>query len=143
MPTKRKSLFTLGVVAVALALIAAAVVVGIRLLLDSRRTDLERAIAMAPADSDQLSWTDWTGVRAELNIDPGTTPDADDLAELLDRGFEADLTQTTALGDSAEVLQEIYGFSPATIDWELFSQSEDGAAVMVHLPESTDFDALA
>jgi hypothetical protein len=61
----------------------------------------------------------------------------------MDRGFEADLTQTTALGDSAEVLQQTYGFSPATVDWELFSQSEDGAAVMVHLPESTDFDELA
>ena len=39
-------------------------------------------------------------------------------------------------------MQDVYGFSPATVDWELFSQSEEGAVVMVHLPESADFDAI-
>jgi hypothetical protein len=143
MPTRRKRLLTWGVVTVALALVATAVVVGIRWWRESQRTDLQRAIAMAPRDSQQLSWTDWSGVREELGLADDSTPGADDVAELMDRGFEADLTQTTALGDSAEVLQETYGFSPATVDWELFSQSEDGAVVMMHLPESTDFDELA
>ncbi len=39
-------------------------------------------------------------------------------------------------------MQDVYGFSPATVDWELFSQSEEGAVVMVHLPESADFDTI-
>jgi hypothetical protein len=135
MPTRRKSLFTWGAVALALAVVAVAVVVGIRWWRDAHRTDLERAIAMAPHDAEQLSWTDWSGVRKELKTD--------DLDELLERGFEADLTQTTALGDSAKVLQDSFGFSPATVDWELFSQSEKGAVVMLHLPDSADFDAIA
>lgn len=135
MPTTRKRLFTWGAIAVALAVVAVAVVVGIRWWRDAHRSDLERAIAMAPHDAEQLSWTDWSGVRKEL--------DTDDLTELLDRGFEADLTQSTALGDSAAVLEETFGFSPATVDWELFSQSEEGAVVMLHLPDSADFDAVA
>jgi hypothetical protein len=44
---------------------------------------------------------------------------------------------------SAEVLHEEYGFSPATLEWELLAQSPDGAAVVMRLPEGTDFDALA
>jgi hypothetical protein len=135
MPTRRKSLFTWGAVAVVLVVVAVAVVVGIRWWRDAHRSDLERAIAMAPHDAEQLSWTDWSGVREELKTD--------DLDELLERGFEADLTQSTALADSAVVLQDTFGFSPATVDWELFSQSESGAVVMLHLPDSADFDAIA
>jgi hypothetical protein len=41
------------------------------------------------------------------------------------------------------VLHEEYGFSPATLEWELLAQSPDGAAVVMRLPEDTDFDALA
>jgi len=143
MPTQRKRLFTWGAATVAVVLVAAAAVVGVRWWREAERTDLERAVAMAPGDAEQLSWTDWSGVRDELELDLGSDPNADDMARLMDRGFEADLTQTTALGDSAEVLQETFGFSPATVDWELFSQSEAGAVVMVRLPDSTDFDALA
>jgi hypothetical protein len=143
MPTRRKRLFTWGAIAVALVVVAAAVVVGIRWWRESQRTVLDRAVAMAPGESQQLSWTDWSGVRDELDLDVGSSPDTDDVAQLLERGFEADLTQGTALGDSAEVLLATYGFSPATIDWELFSQSEEGAVVMVRMPEDTDFDDLA
>ena len=135
MPTRRKSLFRWGAVAVVLAVVAAAVVLGNRWWRDASRTDLERAVAMAPRDAEQLSWTDWSGVREELGTD--------DVDELLERGFEADLTQSTALGDSAAVLEDTFGFSPATVDWELFSQSEKGAVVMLHLPDSADFDAIA
>ena len=30
------------------------------------RTDLQRAVAVAPHEAERLSWTDWAGVRAEL-----------------------------------------------------------------------------
>ena len=142
MPMTRKSLLTWGAVVVALVVVAAGVVVGIRWWRDAHRTDLERAVAMAPHDGQQLSWTDWSGIRDELDLDLGSDPGEPDVTELLDRGFDEDLTQTTALGDSATVMQGVYGFSPATVDWELFSQSEKGAVVMVHLPESADFDTI-
>lgn len=142
MPRSRGRLVKWGAVVVALAITAAAVVVGIRIWRDSNTTDLERALSMAPHDGEQLSWTDWAGVRSELDLDLGDDPSDEDVAELLSRGFEADLTQSTALGDSAEEIQDVFGFSPATIDWELFSQSAQGAVVMVHLAESTDLDTI-
>lgn len=142
MPRSRGRLVKWGAVVVALAIAATAVVVGIRSWRDSNRTDLERALSMAPRDGEQLSWTDWAGVRSELDLDLGDDPTDEDVAELLGLGFEADLIQSTALGDSAEEIQDIFGFSPATIDWELFSQSAKGAVVMVHLTESTDLGAI-
>ncbi|MET0523776.1 MAG: hypothetical protein ABWZ91_03180 [Nocardioides sp.] len=142
MPTTRKRLLAWGAVVVALVVVAVGAYAGITWWRDAHRTDLERAVAMAPHDGQQLSWTDWSGVRDELDLDPGSDPGGTDIADLLEQGFEADLTQTTALGDSAGVMQDVYGFSPATVDWELFSQSEEGAVVMVHLPESADFDAI-
>jgi hypothetical protein len=142
MPTPRKSLLTWGAVVVALVVVAAGVFFGIKWWRDAHRTDLERAVAMAPHDGQQMSWTDWSGVRDALDLDLGSDPGETDIADLLEQGFEADLIQTTALGDSAVEMQEVYGFSPATVDWELFSQSEQGAVVMVHLPESADFGVI-
>jgi len=131
-----------GAIVVVLAIVAVAALVGIRWWRDAHRTDLEEALAMAPRDAEQLSWTDWSGVRDELDLDLGEDPSGDEIVEMLDLGFEADLTQTTALGDSAVDMQAVYGFSPATVDWELFSQSKKGAVVMLHLPDSADFDAI-
>jgi hypothetical protein len=142
MSTTRSRLLVWGAAVLVLAIVAVAVVVVVRWWRDEQRTDLERAVSMAPHDGVQLSWTDWAGVRDELDLDIGEDPSGDDITELLDRGFEADLTQTTALGHSAVQMQAVYGFSPATVDWELFSQSEQGAVVMVHLSEETDFDAV-
>jgi hypothetical protein len=142
MPMSRSRLLVWGAIGLALALVAVAVVVGVRWWREAQRSDLERAVAMAPSDSEQLSWTDWSGVREELDVDLGANPSGDDVTELLDRGFEADLTQTTALGASAVTMQAAYGFSPATVDWELFSQSEKGAVVMVQLPESANIGAI-
>lgn len=102
---------------------------------DSSANDLDHATTLAPYDAERLSWTDWADVRAEVG--------ADDLQDLLDRGFDADLTSASALVGSAPLLQEHFGFSPATAEWELFSQSESGAVVIVQLPEDTDFDVLA
>ena len=132
-----------GAAVVVVMLLAAAVFAGVRWWLDSQRTELERAMAMAPDDAQRLSWTDWAGVRDELDLDLGDDPSSSDVLDLVDRGFEADLTSTSALADSADAMQEELGFSPATVDWELFTQSEAGAAITLGLPESTDFDELA
>ena len=121
--------------AVVLVLIAAATLVGLRWWQGSQRSDLERAAGFAPYDAQRLSWTDWADIRAEV--------DADDLDELLSGGFDADLTAASALVGSAPVLEEHFGFSPATAEWEMFSQAEDGAVVIVRLPDDTDFDVIA
>lgn len=101
-------------------------------------SQLERSVAMAPADAVRFSWTDWAGVREELDLDPPTNPSTADVEELLDAAFEADLSATTALGESAVTSQASLGFSPATLSWELFSQGEEGALVTMGLDEESD-----
>jgi len=121
--------------AVALVLVAVGAFVGVRSWQDTHTTDLQQAVAFAPADAQRLSWTDWAGVRAEVGTD--------DLQGLLDAGFDADLTSASALVSSAPLLQARFGFSPANAEWELFSQSESGAVVIVRTPDDADFDEIA
>ncbi len=64
------------------------------------------------------------------------------MRKFLDRGFERDLTSTSALVQSAPALQEHFGFSPATLEWELFSQSEQGAVVIMRVPDATDVGTI-
>lgn len=123
------------VVVVVLVLVAVAVVVGVRTLRGGPDTALARAFALAPDDALRYSWTDWAGVREELGLDLDAGSGTGDVQELLDLGFDADLTATTALRESALAMQERLGFSPATISWELFSQSATAAVVTVGLPE--------
>lgn len=131
----------LTVVAASL-LVLAVVVAGYLWWRADGRTDLERALAVAPPEAERLSWTDWAGVRDELGARLSADSSASRLASFLAAGYEADLTSASALLASAEALQTRFGFSPATVDWELFSQSEEGAVVILHLPDDTDFAAL-
>ncbi|GAB2854596.1 hypothetical protein [Nocardioides pacificus] len=139
--TRRTGLVALAVVVV-LALVAGAVV-ALGWWRESQRTELERAARMAPDSTLRLSWTDWAAVRAELDVDLDASASGVRVDDFLDAGFERDLTSTTALQASAATMQERFGFSPATLEWEAFTQSEEGALVTMRLPESTDFDELA
>jgi hypothetical protein len=127
-----------GVAVVVLALVATGVV----WWLGARGTELEKAVAMAPAGSQRLSWTDWAAVRERLGSSPGSDPSAEQLQQLMDDGYDADLTSTSALLASAETLRSQLGFSPATLEWELFTQSERGAADYLRFPDDADLDAL-
>ncbi|WP_244930219.1 hypothetical protein [Nocardioides sp. W7] len=120
------------VVTLVLVLVATAAVLSVRWWRDAHRTELERAFSLAPSEIERASWTAWGAVRRELGVD--------ELDELLAAGYDADLTSASALVESAPLLQEEYGWSPATVDWELFSQSEAGAAVVVGLPDDLDVD---
>ena len=129
-------------IALVVVLLLAAVGGGLWWWRASSGSELARATALAPADAERLSWTDWSGVRRELGADLSASSSAAELGRFLDRGFDADLTSTSALLASAPVLQTRFGFSPATVEWELFSQSSEGAVVILRLPDSTDFAAL-
>ena len=129
-------------VGAAVLLLVAAVAAGLLWWRAQPSGELERATALAPADAERLTWTDWRGVRAELDADLDETSSPGELTALLDAGYEADLTSTSALLGSAEAMQAEYGVSPATLDWELFSQSAAGAVVLMRLADGTDLDAL-
>jgi hypothetical protein len=133
---------------IALGVLLLVIVVGVAAWLVLWRDDdgdasrLEIAVGMAPAGTARYGWTDWAGVREELDADVSGSSSAADVDRFLAAGFDAVLTSTSALVASAPVLQGRYGFSPATVDWELFAQSDEGAVVVVGLPESLDLDGL-
>ncbi|MDZ5619978.1 hypothetical protein [Nocardioides bizhenqiangii] len=141
MSMSRRRLIVLGAVLLL-------VVVGVVAWVVTSRDDedgvsrVEAAVAMAPGNTARFGWTDWSGVREELDADLAAGSSTADVERFLGKGFNADLTSTSALVSSAPILQERYGFSPATIDWELFAQSETGAVVLVGLPDSLDLDQL-
>ena len=139
----RRRLLVAGVVVLALALVVAAALVGTRWWRSAHRTRLEQAAAYAPSDAQRLSWTDWAAVRARLGVSLDASSSGSELQRFLDRGFDRDLTSNSAMVASAVDLQGRYGFSPATVDWELFSQSETGAAVIAHLPSSLPVSDVA
>lgn len=126
--------------AVLAVLVAALVVVWV--VRDDDRSRLGRALALAPESTARYSWTDWAAVREDLGADLSASSRGDEVADFLLQAFDHDLSSTTALDESAPVIQEKLGFSPATIDWELFAQGEQGAIVMMGLPDGYDVDGL-
>jgi hypothetical protein len=124
-------------------LVLALVVAGLLWWRAAQLTDLQRALSYAPPDAQRLAWTDWASVRGELGAEVTGGSGTPALESFLDEGFETDLTSTSALLQSASDLHESYGFSPASLEWELLSQSEEGAAILMRTPESFDFEALA
>jgi hypothetical protein len=129
-------------VALALVLLVVGGVAGIRWWQRSHRTDLERALAYAPPESARYSWTDWAGVRRELGAHLDDRSSASDVEQFLSDGFDADLTSESAMVDSATVLQQAFGFSPADVDWELLAQSTTGSVLIAGLPDSVDLGKL-
>lgn len=136
-PSRRRWL----AVGAVLAVVVAALIV-VWLVRDDDESRLEAALALAPESSQRFSWTDWSGVRDELGADLGVDSSGEDVDAFLLDAFDHDLNSTTALDESAATTQEELGFSPATIDWELFAQGEDGAVVMMGLPDGFDLDRL-
>ena len=127
-----------GVVAV--LVVATLAVVGVRWWRDAHRSDLARALDLA-APAERYSFTDWAGVRRELDAPQDSSAPA--LRTLLDDGYDADLSTASALEESAELLRSSYGWSPADLEWELLAQAEDGVLVVAALGEDTDVDGLA
>jgi hypothetical protein len=106
-------------------------------------TPLAWAVEHAPGGAQRLSWTDWSAIRDHEHADLSSRSSAAEVRRFLGRAYDDDLSSTSALVTSAAVLQERYGFSPASADWELFAQSYQGAVVMVHLPSSVDLGDVA
>lgn len=130
-------------IAGAVALLVAALAVGgVLLFRGGDRTSFAWAVDHAPSGTQRLSWTDWGAVRAHESADLSARSSVPDVRRFLTRAFDDDLSSTSALVTSTPVLQQRYGFSPANADWELFSQSVQGAVVMLHL-SSSDLAAVS
>jgi hypothetical protein len=140
-PWGRRLTMVAGAV-LALVLLTVGTVAGVRWWRQSHRTDLERALAYAPPQTARFSWTDWAGVRRELGAHLDGRSPAGDVERFLSDGYDADLTSGSAMVDSATVLQQAFGFSPADVDWELLAQSTTGSVLIAGLPDSLDVGEL-
>ena len=132
-----------GVVALVLVLLAGLLVVGVVGWQRLHRTDLEEALEVVPASSLRVSFTDWTTVRSRLHTDLGDTPGTEAVEKLIQKAFDSDYGSASSIVDSAPALQENYGFSPATAQWEAFAQGRQGAAMVLKVEQGADFDVLA
>lgn len=145
-------LVAVAVTAVVLVVVATLVVV--RLLDDDDREQQVRRATSAGAsfadvtilaqdDAERMLWTDWAGVRDEVGVDLGATSTPEEVDDFLSRGFDADLTSTTALPESALVMQDQFAFSPASLEWELFTQSQAAATLTMKLGDGVTTDDVA
>jgi len=123
-------------------LLAVSTVWAVRWWHEGHRPDLARAVSLAPAATERLSWTDWRAVRRQVDAELGIRPDAEEVTAFLDEAFSRDLSTSSALVESSVTLQSKFGFSPATIDWELFAQGPEGAVEILGFPDDTDFKAI-
>lgn len=106
-------------------------------------THLAQALSMAPADADRVSWTDWDAVRRELGAGLDADSSPEEVRSFLDEAFSADLSSMSALVSSAPALQQEFGFSPATLEWELFAQSADGAVELMGVSDDVSLAGVA
>lgn len=121
------------IVGAVLALLAGVVVAGAAAWRHLSRTPFEASLSAVDAGALRVSFTDWGTVREELDPKDHETVD-----EWVDRGYETDLTSGSSINESAAALEEHFGFSPDDMDWEVFFQGRDGAAMVVRVDVSFD-----
>ncbi|HYH33536.1 MAG TPA: hypothetical protein VD814_00145 [Nocardioides sp.] len=135
----RNRMLVAGAAVLAVTLVAA----GLLWWRSAQTTELERAVGLAPAESARLTWTHWSEVRRTLGADDlSASSSVAALTGFLTDAYDADLSPMSSLLASAETMHREYGFSPATLEWELLSQSSEGAVVLMKLPEDTDFGTV-
>ena len=134
---------TLLVVVVALVVVAVLAVGGVVAWKRAHRTALDEALAVVPAASLRVGFTDWTGVRRALGADLGSSPGRGPIERFITKAYDTDLSAASSIDESAVALQEKYGFGPATAQWEAYAQSRAGATMVLKPAEGTDFDTLA
>lgn len=130
---KRRGVSVLGLVV--LVVLAGVLVRG---CLKADRTSLDSALRMAPEKTLRAGFTDWSAVRRITGV-PRTTS-AEKIGDLVDRAYERDLSAVSVLVEGAVAMQEHFGFSPGTLDWELTAIARAGATTVMRLDDEVDVD---
>lgn len=121
--------------ALGLVLALAAVVLGY--VATQRAGQLEEAARLLPDKTLRVAWTDWAGVREEL--DAGDVPGGGEQTEaFVTAATDRDLASASPTAVQASPLQETFGFSPVTSEWELLGQSRDGMVLIYRLSDDAD-----
>ncbi|MBC7277157.1 hypothetical protein [Nocardioides sp.] len=126
---------------VAVGVLVVALVIFLARTWATRGGDLDEALRLAPSEATRVSFTDWAGIRESVGTDLDASSTPADVHEMIDEAYALDLTSTSVLPDASGLLQQHFGWSPATLDWELYTQSSEGALMLAHL-EDMDADHL-
>jgi len=129
---------TVLVVTTAIVLFVALGLVGRTLWRNAHRTDLSDALGTVPKSTLRLAFTDWAAVRRQLDVPDQSRPSDATIEKLTDRAYDTDLSAASSIDEATAALQEHFGFSPATAQWEAYAQSDEGATMVVRMPD--DFD---
>ncbi len=129
------------VLAVSVVVLLLAGVGVVRAWQSAHRSPIEDALHRVPKETLRLNFTDWTSVRRQLDLEGEATAEA--VQRLIDRSYDADLSAASSIEDSAVALQRYYGFSPATVSWEAYAQSREGAVLVLRLPDDSSMDSIA
>lgn len=140
MRTRRR---TVVIVTMAVFVALAVVVTGRKIWLDTHRTDLREALGVVPKSTLRLAFTDWAEVRHRLDVPDQDQPSAATIEKLTGTAYDTDLSAASSIDDSTAALQEHFGFSPATAQWEAYAQSDDGATMVLRMPGGFDMDEVA
>ncbi len=126
---------------VAAVVVALAVAAVVAYVVWPRGSELEKASTLLPEQTVRIAWTDWAGVRAEL--DAGDLDDPAVAEEFLLAAGDADLSSASATAGDGVALAENLGFSPQTSEWELLGQSPEGMVLIIDVGDDTDLGDVA
>ncbi|HET6168327.1 MAG TPA: hypothetical protein VFE07_15965 [Marmoricola sp.] len=138
MVTRRR----IAVLAMALVLLVAGGFVVRKVWQDHHRSGIEQALEVVPKSTKRLAFTDWAAVRERLGVPDQRHPSAATIDKLTSKGYDSDLSAASSIDDSTAALQEHFGFSPATVEWEAYGQSDQGATMVVRMPDSFDMTVI-
>lgn len=110
---------------------------------DDLRSTLSQALATMPEATLTANFTDWGLVRETVGAS-GVTSVASmaDRRQLLDAAYEDDLSAASALAGSALSMSNHFGWSVFDLDWEMFGQAREGAAIVAELTDDVDPDEV-
>lgn len=97
------------------------------------RSSLTSALDSLPADTLVAGFTDWAAIRDALDLGDAATPAA--RAALNDDASLRDLSTRSVIGRSIEEMHQSFGWSAADLDWEVYGQAGDGAALVAHFDD--------
>ena len=121
----------------AVLVVAVAAVVGY--VVWPRGSEFERAAALLPDDTLRVTWTDWAGLRDELDVkDPAGAGAADFQAAIDDHDLAVSPTAS-----AAAALEKTLGFSPLAAEWEVLGQGRGGMVDIIRLPDDVDLGDVA
>lgn len=96
----------------------------------SASSPLSAALAAAPADAVEISFTDWS------HVDDG------DLAAAVREGLADDTLTRSAVAPQAAQWEEVFGFSPQDLAWEAGSLTDSGSSLAVGWSSSLGPDRI-